>query len=242
MHHYPLESSWDIARHVFHERTAFCLYWTPWIYPFLVLRASQCVHVLGEEGGGEANCMFTYMLAVCVWHHQDGSEGPRGGWRRQQAWHSTTRQHPFYWRMTFLERKTPAEPASQFSTGSYSRFRRAPKPRTSQPSAPHNWLFTANTIPPPHPLGTQSWPIGWPSRPLMATASLLGWLSTAIFYSHVTQWPLDSPRDVWPWAWPPHPLTDCTASVTGPQPAAGDLAYTLERARRCEEEEVCVCV
>ena len=36
-HHHLLESSWKTACHVAHEWTAFCLYQTLWIFPFLLL-------------------------------------------------------------------------------------------------------------------------------------------------------------------------------------------------------------
>ena len=46
-------------------------------------------------------------------------------------------------------------------------FVACPSQRTSQPSTPRNWLFTANTIPSSHPLGTLSWLSGQPLRPFL---------------------------------------------------------------------------
>ena len=61
-----------------------------------------------------------------------------------------------------------------------------PSQRTSQPSAPRNWFFIANTIPPPHPLGNLSWPSERLLRPFTATASALLADLERPFYGYVT--------------------------------------------------------
>ena len=177
-----------------------------------------------------------WFACVHMWSHQDGGEEPWGGWRRQQTWHSETRWPRFCWRMTFQTQDTCGASAAVLYQQQLLLLPLA-QAKEHRTSAPRNRLFTAN--PPPHPLGTRSWPKGCPSRPLTATASFLGWHSTVIFTA-MSPSGHSTVQGRWAWAWPAHPSTDCTASETGPQLAAGYLPYTLERARRCKEI-VCAC-